>query len=191
MKKNIKISLIVLFAIVLIFFLIFTAGRNILPEMLGDTAINNENSATTVDVKLLDKKAPEFDLSDNTGNRIKLSSLINTPVVLVFWATWNNGSADQIKILDDYLSSQNIQGSLIKIVAIDSLEDASVIKSFVRRGGYSVPVAQDITGDVSNNYNIKSLPTTYFIDKDGIVREIYTVVLSTGMIVDKVENLLK
>ena len=61
----------------------------------------------------------------------------------------------------------------------------------MKRGAYNVSIGLDLSGDVSNQYNIKSLPTTYFIGKDGVVKEIYTGVLSESMIVDKVENLLK
>ena len=190
-KQKIKISITVLFVIFIIFFLIYTATKSILPEMLGNTTINNEAPILILNEKLLDKQAPDFDLSNNIGNRVKLSEFTNAPVVLVFWATWNQESADQIKIFDDYLTSKNIQIPLIKVLAIDSLEDASIVKSFISRGEYHVPVAIDINGDVSSRYNIKSLPTTYFIDKGGVVREIYTGVLSEDMIVDKVDNLLR
>jgi peroxiredoxin len=191
MKQNIKISLIVLFILCLIFVLLFIAGKSIIPELLGNSSTDNNAPISTADEKLLDKKAPAFDLSNITGNRVRLDDFLNTPVVLVFWATWNQDSADQIKIFDDYLLSKNVQVPLIKVVAINSLEDISAVKSFIKRGSYSVPVALDITGGVTNDYNIKSLPTTYFIDRDGITREIYTGVLSEDMIVDKVENLLK
>ena len=190
-KKYIKFIFIVLSAIALVFVLIYIAAQNILPDLLGNTTVRNGQPISVTEEKLLDKKAPEFGVSDSAGNRIELSSFINNPVVLVFWATWNSESADQIKILDNYLINQKIQNSLIHVVSIDSLEDASIVKSFIQRGGYSVHEGLDTTGDVSNNYNIKGLPTTYFIDRDGIVREIYTGILSEGMIVDKVDNLLK
>lgn len=190
-KQNIKILITVLVVIFLVFFLIYTTTKNILPEMFGNANVNNETPTSVLDEKLLDKQAPDFDLSNNIGSRVKLSEFINNPVVLVFWATWNRESADQIKIFDDYLVSKNIQIPLVKVLAIDSLEDTSIVKSFIKRGEYHVPVALDINGDVSSRYNIKSLPTTYFIDNTGAVREIYTGVLSEGMIVDKVDNLLK
>lgn len=191
MKNNIKFSAIVLFAITLIFFLVFFIGKSILPDFLGNVVSNTETSLSLDNEKLLDKKAPDFDLPDNTGNRVKLAYFSNTPSMLVFWSTWNTESADQIKILDDYLLNKKIDNSIFNIVAINSMEDASIVKSFIRRGGYNVPVAMDTTGHISNYYNVKSLPTTFFIDKDGIIKEIYTGVLSEDMIVDKVENLLK
>lgn len=191
MKKYLKTILIVLFIFILAFILIFVVGKSIIPDLLGNTAPLDVNATSTSNEKLLDKKAPYFDLSDISGNRIKLNNFLNTPVVVVFWATWNKESADQVKILDNYLSSNNIQNSLVKIIAVNSLEDTSIVKSFMRRGGYNVSVALDVTGGTSNLYNIKSLPTTYFIDKDGIVKEVFTGVLSEQMIVDKVENVLR
>ena len=191
MKNNIKISAYILSAATLIFLVVFLIGKSILPDFLGNTASDAETSFSINDEKLLDKKAPDFDLPDNRGNRIKLAYLSNTPSILVFWSTWNTESADQIKILDDYLSNKKIDNSIFNIVAIDSMEDASIVKSFIKRGNYSVPVAMDTSGYISNYYNVKSLPTTFFIDKDGIIKEIYTGVLSEDMIVDKVENLLR
>ncbi|MEK7072730.1 MAG: redoxin domain-containing protein [Patescibacteria group bacterium] len=191
MKNNIKILAYILSAISGIFFLFFLIGKSVLPDFLGNSVPINETSLSLDNEKLLDKKAPDFDLPDNTGNRVKLAYFSNTPSMLVFWSTWNTESADQIKILDDYLSNERIDSSIFNIVAINSLEDSSIVKSFIKRGGYNVSVAMDSTGYISNYYNVKSLPTTFFIDKEGIIKEIYTGVLSESMIVDKIENLLK
>mgnify|MGYP001578622022 CR=1 FL=1 len=191
MKNNIKILAYILSAVILIFFLFFLIGKSVLPDFLGNSVPINETSLSLDNEKLLDKKAPDFDLPDNTGNRVKLAYFSNTPSMLVFWSTWNTESADQIKILDDYLSNERIDSSIFNIVAINSLEDSSIVKSFIKRGGYNVSVAMDSTGYISNYYNVKSLPTTFFIDKEGIIKEIYTGVLSEDMIVDKVENLLR
>jgi peroxiredoxin len=192
MKNIIKTVLIIITILIAAFVLVFFAGKNILPKLMGNSSENISVATSTVaDQKLLDNKAPYFDLSDISGNRVRLSDFLNQPLILVFWATWNQSSADQIKILDDYISNKSNQSSLVKIVAIDSLEDPSLVKSFIKRGSYNVPISLDVTGDVSNKYNIKSLPTTYFIDKDGIIRDIHTGILSESMIVDKVENILK
>lgn len=186
-KKYSKIFLILLFIFASVFILLQLTGKYILPSFLvGQDSII---STSTQIEKLLDKKAPYFDLSDNLGGRIKLSQYTNTPVVVVFWATWNQESADQIKIIDDFIANQK-QSDLVKVIAINSQEDESVAKSFIRRGGYKVLFALDKTGITSSSYDIKSLPSTFFIDKSGIIREIYTGILSEKMIVDKIENIL-
>ena len=190
-EKPIEIISTFLVILFIVFILMFFVAKNIIPDLLGDTLIGNEDIRPIAGELLLDKKAPYFDLSDTLGNKVRLDDFLNKPLILVFWATWNKESADQVRILDDYLLRNNTQNSLINVLAINSLEEVSIIKSFLKRGDYKVPVALDIKGNISSDYNIKSLPTTYFIDKDGIVLETYIGVLSETMIVDKVENLLK
>jgi len=189
--KNFKFLLIVLIIIFLVFIAAQISGKYVLPGLLGKNAVDTVIISTSTDETLLNKKAPSFDLPDINGNSVSFSKFLNTPTVLIFWSTWDQRSIDQIKILDDYLASGNRNASLVSFLAIDSQEDPSVMKSLIRRGGYNVPFALDTYGDVSGRYNIKSLPTIYFIDRGGIVREIYTGVLSQSMLVNKAEQIIK
>ena len=191
MQKYTKIILIVVLSCVLLFLATGIAVTYILPDLFGQFGTNNTSVIAGQGEKLLNKKAPYFDLPNNLSGRVKLSEFVNTPLVVVFWATWNKGSTNQIKIIDDYLSGDNTQKSLVSFLAIDSQEDISVAKSFIKRGGYNVPIGLDAYGSVTENYNIKSLPTAYFIDRGGIIHEIYTGILSEDMFADKIENILK
>ncbi len=188
MNKNLKISMFIILGVFLLFILVYISGKYILPDLVG--SVDENNNITQMGEKLLNKQAPHFDLADNLGNRVKLSQFANIPVVLIFWATWNAESADQVKIVDDYIAREKNQ-ALVQFLAINSLEDSSLAKAFIRRGGYKVPFALDTLGEVSERYNIKSLPTVYFISKDRVVREVYTGVLSERMLVDKIEQILK
>ena len=122
---------------------------------------------------------------------MSLGNFSGTPVVLVFWATWNSAAADQIDILDSFLASNVPERSLVKVIAVDSEEDQSVVNSFIRRGGYHVETLVDASGAVSQTYRIKSLPTIFFIDRNGVIREGFAGVLSMKMLVDKVDQLLQ
>lgn len=138
---------------------------------------------------LVGQEAPYFNLSKISGGSVNRSELSGAPAVLVFWATWQSESADQIKILDDY---RNHPASVpVKVIAINSQEDQSVVLSFIRRGGYGVEVALDPTGELGNRYGLQILPMSFFIDRDGVVREIFTGVMSEAELVDKIENILK
>ena len=187
--KYLKPLIIVLAIIILIFVLVRTSGKYILPALYGPSQTENTGTAS-VDEKLLNKKAPFFDLPTPLDARVKLSQFLDAPVILVFWSTWNQDSLNQVKIVDDYLSAQTDR-KLVSFLAINSQEEPSIVKSYVRRGGYTVPFALDSYGDISENYHVKSLPVLYFIDREGIIREIYSGVLSQSMIVSKIEQLLK
>ena len=157
------------------------------------TLTQNTQSSSIDEVRhsyLIAEQAPFFDLPDIMGNHARISDFIETPLVVVFWSTWNDAAADQIHILDQYLSRQGTQ-SLVKIIAIDSQEERSVVSSFMSRGGYNVPTLIDISGSVSEAYHIKSLPTTYFIGRDGTIRDAYTGVLSESMLINKLDQIVQ
>lgn len=142
----------------------------------------------------LGKPAPNFELPDLASQKIKLSDYLGAPLVLTFWATWNNSAADQIKILDD-LQKSDFGGlqevGILKIIAISSQEDKSAVSSFIKRGGYKVTVLLDETGEVTDRYQARSLPATYFVDKDGALRDVFIGILSEKQLVEKAEKIIQ
>lgn len=189
MKKILTIILIILIVFTAIYFIVKVSSKDILNKILGDTNTKIEDKML-ISNKLVNKKVPFFDLPTIDGKRIKLSEFTNKPFVVIFFASWNVESASQLKILDEYLSSTRKEDKIVKILTIDSQEEMSVIKSFIRRGGYQVPVIVDTKGDVGESFNIKSLPTVFFVDRNGIIREVYSGVLNKVTLVDKIEQLI-
>jgi len=191
MKKIFIITIVVLGATALIFFLVKFFGQGYLSELIGQNTIQKNKTIYLQKEKLLNQKVPFFDLVSTGDNRIKLSQFIDKPFVVIFWASWNTESINQLKIVDEYNSSRALADKIVPVVLINSLEDLNVAKSFIRRGGYNINTAIDTKGDITESFNIKSLPTAFFIDKSGIIKEIYTGVLSKGIFVDKIEQLLQ
>jgi len=187
MKSKYVSTSVGLLALVGVIFLAVQYGGN---AYITDISGTSSPTDATPASDLVGAQAPYFDLPDLRGNHLKLSDFIGTPVVLVFWSTVNGTAADQIQILDQYLADHGGDG-LVKIIAIDSQEDTSVVASYIRRGGYSVPTLIDTQGSVSEGYRIKSLPTLYFLDRTGTVRSAYAGVLSERQLVDKIEQIIQ
>ena len=74
---------------------------------------------------------------------------------------------------------------------MNSQEDKSVVKNLIDRGGYNVPVLLDSTGEAGEVYGVVTLPTSFFIDGKGIIREVYIGIMSQKMIGDKGEQILR
>ena len=91
--------------------------------------------------------------------------------------------------MDDYLSENG--ENLFKIITINNQEDRSTVFNFIERGGYKIRVLLDQSGQAGESYKIKTLPTTYFLDKAGVIKDVFVGVLSERMLVDKVEKTLK
>ena len=178
MKKTFFTVIVFVAILALAFFLIKISGQNILKDLTGQNVKKEVDICCNLNDKLLNKKVPFFDLANLSDKRIKLSDFTDKPFVIVFWATWNVESANQLKILDEYITSLKKENNFVSIISINSQEELSLVKSFIKRGGYDVPVALDSNGSLTEDFNIKSLPTAFFVDRDGIVREIYSGVLS-------------
>lgn len=185
-----KITLLALAGLLVVFAVVRMSGEGAVLSLLGEeTHIDipvSENS------KLIGTRAPYFDLPDVSGNHVRSSEYTGAPLVIVFWATWDQNAADQMKILDDYLALDDIKIQVsLEVIAISSQEERSIVASYMRRGGYRVKTLVDAQGIVSHEYDITSLPVFYFVDADGIVRDVHRGLLSTAMIVEKVEGILQ
>lgn len=120
-------------------------------------------------------EAPDFTLEDKDGNKVTLSALKGTPVVLNFWATWCPYCVGEFKIFTQ--AQKNFPQ--IKFFGIDTNEEKDMDdknnrkanEDFARGEGFELPVLFDVSGEVfDGKYAMQGLPSTFFIDKDGFVR---------------------
>jgi len=188
-KKNTAIRWIVMSIIFVIFGIIVlnVVGRLFIREIVQEVTL--AGARVEVSVANIGKQAPYWQLADLAGQQITLSDFLGEPTILTFWTSWNQTSADQIKIFDEFLAKDSKM--LITVVTINNQEDMGVVSNFMRRGGYKVSVLLDESGAVGEKYNLKTLPVTYFIDKDGIVRDIFSGSLSEEMLLERIEILFR
>lgn len=176
-----------LVGIVAVIFLLAIFGNLFLSEISQEVDIGGKIDVTA-QIQINERAIP-VELSDMAGQSVSLSDFLGKPLVVLFWVTWNPHAADQVKIFDDYLASHGEE--LFAIVSINNLEDKSTVTNFMRRGGYQIRVLLDENGMVGERYQTRNLPATYFIDKDGIVRDIFVGVLSEEVLMQKALRLLQ
>jgi peroxiredoxin len=111
--------------------------------------------------------APNFILPNMTNGKVSELNFRGSPLVVLFWTTWNQLSVDQLDLIDGYISKY--PDTKVKVLAINSQEDKNLVVSFIKRGGYKIPVALDGNGGVTEAYGAHNLPAIYFIDKSGII----------------------
>lgn len=112
-------------------------------------------------------QAPDFTLTSLDGKRVTLSDYRGKIVLLNFWATWcppcRSEMPDIQAVADEYSSD-------LVVLAIDNAESKDIVEPFVRELELKFVVLLDSTGALSQIYNVQGLPTTYLIDRAGIVR---------------------
>ena len=111
--------------------------------------------------------APDFTLTDAAGQTFRLSDLRGKPVVLNFWATWCPPCKAEMPELQ--AASERLAGE-VAIVGVDQGESAAEVKAFAAQHGLTFPMPVDGKMDVSRQYLVRNLPTTFFIDRSGTIR---------------------
>ncbi|MGE7760501.1 TlpA disulfide reductase family protein [Peribacillus sp. NPDC097895] len=114
-------------------------------------------------------KAPNFSLETLDGKQVELSDYKGKKVMLNFWATWCPPCKKEMPDMQKY-SQQAGDDVVILAVNIDPEND---VRAFAEENGitFTIPLdSQSAKNPVNELYKILSIPTTYFIDKEGIIR---------------------
>ena len=111
--------------------------------------------------------APELQLENLAGEQVRLSDLRGRPVMINFWAAWCGFCRIELPEMQEVYESYRDQG--FTILAVDVQDDRTEVKSFVEELGLTFPVLLDSRGEVSRSYRIRGLPTSYFVDQDGVI----------------------
>ena len=112
--------------------------------------------------------APDFQLSDLDGKTVSLSDFQGKPVLINFWASWCRPCRVEMPHIQQVYEEWADKG--LVVLAINWGETPSEVKKFMRNYELSLPVLLDTKRLVAQQYDVWSIPTTFLIDKDGIIQ---------------------
>lgn len=123
------------------------------------------------------QKAPDFAgadgsrLTDLDGGTVVLDDSRGSPVWVVFWATWCPPCQQETPDIQRAWEDHRDDGLVVLAIAVQ--EPGEVVAEYVRTYGLSYRIGLDTTAAVMGTYRVFGLPTHYFIDRDGIIRDRY------------------
>lgn len=115
------------------------------------------------------QRAPDFALETMDGETIRLSDLHGQAVLINFWATWCGPCRLEMPDFDRIYELKHTQGFTILAVNQTTTDTEEKIQAFVDEFGLSFPILLDSDDEVNLRYQIKSLPTTFIVDGNGII----------------------
>jgi thiol-disulfide isomerase/thioredoxin len=151
----------VLASVIILFFAVTVIGCQ--KESQAKVNHNPENSTTLQDNG---NKAPDFTLTNISGEDVSLSDYKGKVVIVDFWATWcppcRKGIPDLISIKNEYKDKVEVIG-----ISLDRENTKGSVPGFVNRVGINYPVVY-FNDDVINDFGgVNAIPTTFIIDQKG------------------------
>ncbi len=110
--------------------------------------------------------APSFSLPDLEQKTVRLSDYQGKLVLLNFWASFCTPCRREMPALESLWLRYRDQGLVVLALSADR-DNLQRVRAFINQGSYSFPVLLDTEGGVRKTYEVRALPTSYLIGRDG------------------------
>jgi len=114
-------------------------------------------------------RAPRYDVVTLDGARLTADALRGRVVLVNVWATWCGPCRAEMPLLQRMYERHRARGFVILGVSVDGAGDA-VVREFLRARGVTYPVAVVGPGGAHAFGAVRGYPTSFLLDRDGVVR---------------------
>jgi cytochrome c biogenesis protein CcmG/thiol:disulfide interchange protein DsbE len=136
--------------------------------------------------------APDFELKTPEGKVVKLSDLRGQAVLVNLWATWCPPCRAEMQSIEKIYQEYKDRGFIVLAVNMTRQDTPSAILPFADKLGLTFPILLDETGKVERVYQLRSLPSSFFIRRDGIINEVVIGgPMSEALLRTRIEGILK
>jgi peroxiredoxin len=116
--------------------------------------------------------APDFELATTTGKTVKLSDLHGQPILINLWTTWCPPCRAEMPAIEKVYNEYKDDGLVVLAINMTYQDAATDIPAFVNEYSLTFPILLDESGSVGTSYQLRSLPSSFFIGRDGIIKEV-------------------
>lgn len=147
----------------------------------------NENAPDRGPAQAIGDELPALTLSALHGSQISLQTLRGKDTLVNVWATWCGPCRREMPALS-MLARQ--MGPQLTVIAIDQGEDAKVVADYVRAFNVEFPIYLDPDQRIGTRLHLVGLPSSFFIDRRGVIKDAVDGEMTFQMMSDKAHALL-
>ena len=129
----------------------------------------------------------------NTSNQVvDLSQFGGKKVFVNLWATWCPPCRAEMPTIEAMYQEYKDQGFIVLAVDMTYQDDPFEVVPFTQEHNLTFPILLEETGDVAATYQLRSLPSSYFINREGIISEVVIGgPMSEALLRTRIEQILK
>lgn len=116
-------------------------------------------------------QAPDFELETLDGVTVKLSDLRGQAVIINLWATWCPPCRAEMPALQKVYEEHQERVEVLAVNATNQ-DDLDAVQEFTQSYELTFPILLDKNGIVAKSYQLRSLPTSYFVDPEGLIQKV-------------------
>jgi peroxiredoxin len=136
--------------------------------------------------------APDFNLEQLGGGEVRLSDLRGQVVLVNLWASWCPPCRAEMPALQAVYEENRARGLEVLAVNTTYQDREADAAAFVQEFALSFPILWDRSGAVSRQYQLQALPSTFIVDRQGVIRRVIIGgPMSEATIATSVESLLQ
>jgi len=120
---------------------------------------------------VIGKAAPDFTYQRLGGSLQELSRFRGRVVLVRFWADWCRVCIREMPAIEKYYKDAKEKG--LVVLAINVRQSRTEVEAFARNFGLSFPIGLDEDGKITKSYGVKGIPSSFLIDRGGILRKVY------------------
>jgi len=132
--------------------------------------------------------APDFTLADFDGRTVTLSELRGQVVIINFWASWCPPCREEAAYLEE--TWRKYEGQSVVFIGVDWVDTEKEALAYIKEFDITYLNGPDIGTRIAQAYNIKGVPETYFVAKNGELRGVHIGPLKFPELDEKIEELL-
>lgn len=136
------------------------------PEAEG--ASSEVNVAGAAEPPRIGETAPDFQAVDLGGAEESLAARRGKPVWVLFMASW----CDQCRVEAPDVQQAHLEREDIDVVAVYLSESEREAGEYAERMGLTFTQVPDPAAEIAAAYGVGAIPAHYFVDADGVVREV-------------------
>jgi len=132
--------------------------------------------------------APDFNIVLFDGSNFQLSAQKGKVVVINFFASWCVSCGEETPVIEKASHKYAQQNVVFLAIAVDDTEKKA--KAFMKKSGLTIPAGLDKTGKIKDDYGLYGMPTTFFIDKNGMISYMHAGIVTEELLKHEIDKLL-